>query len=36
MLYKPNIEFLRDEYKNAPTEANLEKYNNEIIKQMGK
>lgn len=31
MLYKPNIDFLRDEYKNAPTDVNLKKYNDAII-----
>jgi hypothetical protein len=32
MMYKPNIDFLRDNYKHDPSDINLQKYNDAIIK----
>lgn len=36
VLYKPNVDFLRDTYKHEPTAENLEKYNQAITSQIGK
>ena len=36
VLYKPNVDFLRDKYKHEPTDENLEKYNQAITSQIGK